>query len=62
MRCIHGSCYECDYYEGADTCYMYEPNKILVEIDDETREDDRGVIYKRNQYDDWVPIHDDDDD
>ncbi len=45
-RCIHGPCGDCEYYEGAGTCLMFEEEYRFIEGPDGTMiEEDTGDIY-----------------
>lgn len=45
-RCIHGPCGDCEYYEGAGTCFMFEEKYRFIEGPNGTMiEEDTGDIY-----------------
>ncbi|MBP3416387.1 MAG: hypothetical protein J6K76_03345, partial [Spirochaetaceae bacterium] len=56
-RCIYGPCGDCEHYEGAGTCYMYEPDDHMIEGPNGTIiDEDTGDIFKDDGPNGWKKI------
>lgn len=54
-KCIHGPCGDCEHYEGVGICLYYE-EPVYEPIDERTRRREDGTIERRNPWDEWEEI------